>query len=261
MGETKLESEGQAMNTVTRRVFVWAVVVLLVTAGRAGAQSMDVTGRANGLRLGGYSLWEEDSYHGSGAGFAYGIAGLLDVGFDVGVLYDELEGVDAQESRMTFLLRGLLARQTQGFPISVTLDFTYHFSVVQSDYLQEQFTDFDLQRDGRGYSVGGAAWRDFWLLQITGVRIGAGARMRVERYTTRVASGFDPDSDAAVTDPLTRYPKEEMSRRFGYELSAGPLFRLPNGNFVLSGLVTVRHSQENDVSALGEVGVTFLRPQ
>ncbi|MFP4068379.1 MAG: hypothetical protein ACLFS5_12880, partial [Spirochaetaceae bacterium] len=110
-------------------VSVAFVLVFLATGGGAvRAQSIDVPGRENALQLFGYGLVDETGFRGSGVGFGYGIGGLLDVGFDFGLLYGEIDGTDAEESRFTFLLRGLFARQNQGFPVTIDLGFAYHYS-------------------------------------------------------------------------------------------------------------------------------------
>ncbi|MFW5797925.1 MAG: hypothetical protein ACOCXE_05385, partial [Spirochaetota bacterium] len=132
-----------------------AVVLSAAVAPTTDAQSLDVTDRQNGMRLLGYGLFNEDGLEGTGAGFAYAIAGRLDVGFDAGMFYSDIEGIASEESRINFLLRGLLARQSEGFPASLSLAFSYYLSRVQSEYLINQFEDFELLRDGRGYTISG----------------------------------------------------------------------------------------------------------
>jgi hypothetical protein len=234
-----------------------ALVLAAAAAPAAQAQSLDVTDRQNGMRLLGYGLFNEEGLEGTGAGFAYAIAGRLDVGFDAGMFYGEIEGTASEESRINFLLRGLLARQSEGFPFSLSLGFSYYLSRVQSDYLENQFDDFELLRDGRGYTISGGIWRDFHLSPAVAIRTGAGARLGWDRYTTTVASGFDD------TDPpeLGRYPTEEQDRTFTYEGSLGPIIRPGAGDHALSALGTFRYSEDGEMAGGVEVGVTFARPQ
>ena len=100
-------------------IVLLAGALFLLAAQFSIAQSVDVKGRGNALRVLGYSLFDEnEGFGGTGAGLAYGIAGHLDIGFDAGMRFGEIEGEDAEESRLTFHFRGLLARQTEGFPIT-----------------------------------------------------------------------------------------------------------------------------------------------
>ena len=234
-----------------------AVVLAAAVTPTAEAQSLDVSGRQNGMRLLGYGLFNDEGLEGTGAGFAYAIAGRLDVGFDAGMFYDEIEGTASEESRINFLLRGLLARQSEGFPFSLSLAFSYYLSRVQSDYLEDRFTDFELLRDGRGYTISGGVWRDFHFSPAFAIRTGAGARLGWDRYTTTVASGFDD------TDPpeLGRYPTEDQDRTFTYEGSLGPVIRPGAGDYALSVLGTFRYGADGAMAGGVEVGVTFARPQ
>jgi hypothetical protein len=230
---------------------------LSVAATQAGAQSLDVTDRSNGMRLSGYSMWDDrDGFRGTGAGVAYGIGGRLDVGFDVGVLYDDIESTSSEESRITFRLRGVPARQSDDFPLSLTFGFTYHFGLVESDYFSEVIAGYELQRQSRGYTVRGGAWRDFALFPGLAIRTGAGARFALQRYTTDLASSFDEDNPPAGAD---RYPTEDISRDFLYEGSIGPVVHLPGAPSVISVLGTLRYDHGGNVSGIAEVGVTFIR--
>ncbi|NBF39122.1 MAG: hypothetical protein GVY14_01790 [Spirochaetes bacterium] len=224
------------------------------------AQSLDVSGRQNGLRLLGYGLFNDEGLEGSGGGFAYAIAGRLDVGFDAGMFYSDLEGTASEESRMNFLLRGLLARQSEGFPFSLSLAFSYYLSRVQSDYLENRFTDYELLRDGRGYTISGGVWRDFHFSPAVAIRTGAGARLGWDRYTTALGSS-PTESDLAGITELQRYPTEDLDRSFTYEGSLGPVIRPGAGDYVLSALGTFRYGADGAVAGGVEVGVTFARPQ
>lgn len=244
----------------TTRIAILLFVVLVVGAAVAPtteAQSLDVTDRQNGMRLLGYGLFNEDGLEGTGAGFAFAIAGRLDVGFDAGMFYSDIEGTASEESRINFLLRGLLARQSEDFPASLSLAFSYYLSRVQSEYLINQFEDFELLRDGRGYTISGGVWRDFHLSPAVDIRSGAGARLGWDAYTTTVASGFD-DTDPAE---LGRYPTEELERTYTYEGFLGPVIRPGAGDYALSALGTFRYGADGAVAGGAEVGVTFARPQ
>jgi hypothetical protein len=247
------------MKPIARIAIVLFVALVLAAAAApaAQAQSLDVSGRQNGMRLLGYGLFNEEGLEGTGAGFAYAIAGRLDVGFDAGMFYSDIEGTASEESRINFLLRGLLARQSEGFPVSLSLAFSYYLSRVQSDYLKNQFDDFELLRDGRGYTISGGIWRDFHLSPAVAIRTGAGARLGWDRYTTTVASGFDDTADPE----LGRYPTEDQDRTFTYEGSLGPVIRPGAGDYALSALGTFRYAADGAVAGGVEVGVTFARPQ
>jgi hypothetical protein len=247
------------MKRTTGVLVLFAGLLLFAVTVDSPAQSMDVSGRTNGLRLLGYSLFDEDDFFGgTGGGLSYGIAGYLDIGFDVGMLFGEIEDEPAQESRLTFLLRGLLARQSEGFPFTLAADFNYHFALVQeSDYLDDQFDDFELIRTGRGYSLGGGAWRDFWLGRAFAIRTGVGASLEIERYTTDVASAFDEETDPPE---LARYPIENVDRSIAYEGSLGPVIRPAGGTWVLTTLGTFRYYQDGTMEGGAELGITFIRP-
>lgn len=230
-----------------------------VVAAQSWAQSLDVSGRANGMRLSGYSVWdEEDGFRGTGAGLAYGIGGRLDVGFDVGMLYDEIESTSSEESRITFLLRGVPARQSEDFPLSLTFGFAYHFGVVESDYLSAVIEDYELQRESRGYTISGGVWRDFALVPGLALRAGAGARFALQRYTTDLASSFDEDNPPTGAE---RFPTEDISRDFLYEGSLGPVVHPRGTRSVISALGTFRYASDGDISGMAELGVTFVRAQ
>lgn len=238
------------------RVGALAVGLLVFSAVSAHAQSLDLTNRDNGLRLAGSTMWDDKGYRSSGVGFAYGIGGRLDIGFDIGLLDDEIQDEHSQETRLSLLLRGVFARQSEGFPVSLTLGLNYHFSLVESEYLDERFDDYDLLREGRGYAVSGGVWRDFSLGSSVDLRSGLGARFDVERYTTSVSSSLEESATGAIT----RYPVEDVDRAFSYTAAIGPVIRPPAGTYVLNLLATAHVSQAGEFSGGGaQLGVTFVR--
>ncbi len=241
-------------------VLVAALVLAAAVAPTAEAQSLDVTARQNGMRLLGYGLFNDEGLEGTGAGFAYAIAGRLDVGFDAGMFYDEIEGTASEESRINFLLRGLLARQSEGFPFSLSLAFSYYLSRVQSDYLENRFEDYELLRDGRGYTISGGVWRDFHFSQAFAIRTGAGARLGWNRYTTTLSSSAT-ETDLTTITELQRYPTEDLDRTFTYEGSLGPVIRPGAGDYALSALGTFRYGADGAMAGGVKLGVTFARPQ
>lgn len=252
----------------------------MASATAGSAQSLDTTGRSNGLQVRGYSLFlQEPIFAGTGAGLSYGIGGLLDVGFDAGLLLREIEDKPAEESRLNFLLRGFAVRQSQGFPVSLSLSFTYHFGLVQeSDFLDDQFDEYELIRTGRGYSVGTSMWRDFWRRPRFALRAGIGAGLEVERSTTDVASDVEEDDTDDTADPdaepdaepteqelidqaLAEYPIERIGREIVYEASLGPVFRSADGAYTFSLLGTFRYTQDGELGGSAELAATFSRPR
>ena len=241
-------------------IVLLAGALFLLAAQFSIAQSVDVKGRGNALRVLGYSLFDEnEGFGGTGAGLAYGIAGHLDIGFDAGMRFGEIEGEDAEESRLTFHFRGLLARQTEGFPITLSLGFDYHFALVQSDYLEDRFEDYELLRNGRGYAVSAGLMRDLNFGPAFALRTGLGVRLDVERYTTSVASGVAEDEEDPPPIELGRYPIEELDRTYSYTASLGPVIRPGSGNAVISALGTFRYDQHGEISGGAELGVSFMR--
>lgn len=235
-----------------------AVVYFATGGGTVNAQSIDVPNRENALRLLGYGLADESGFAGSGVGIGYGIGGLLDVGFDFGLLYGDIEDTAAEEARFTFLLRGLIARQAAGSPATLFLGFNYHYSIVQSDYLTEQLEDTDLLRDGRGYSVIGSMWRDFALSSALAIRTGLSGIFTMERYTTYLAGTVD---DEEASPEAAGYPSEERERTFTYTASMGPVIRPHRDRYAISAIAAVGYDHNAALTGNVELGVTFVRQE
>ena len=234
------------------------LLVLAATVHGTYAQSIDLEGNSHALNVRGSSDWTTDGFGRADLGFGVGIAGRLDIGFGVATIHNEIEETDAQETRLTFLMRGLVARQSEGFPVSIALAFSYYFSQVRSDYLDTAIEGFQLLRSGRGYTVGGEIIRDFHLSPRFALRSGIGGGFVTDRSTTTVASAFDPDVDTTPPE-LTRYPVEEIETELRYSATFGPVFRSEDRRTVTSILAVFRGDEDVDLSGALELGVTFAR--
>lgn len=235
-------------------VLVTAAVLLM--APPVTAQSLDAPSRQNALTFTGGSAFNDTGFVRGDAGFAFGFAGYLDVGFGVVTILDELESTDAQEMRLTFSMRGLVARQQDGFPLTLALAIRYYFAQVNSNYLDNAFPGFDLLRSGRGYAIGPEIRRDFFLAPRVSLRSGIAGGYAVDRYTTTLSSGFD-----ATTDPagLAAYPVEDLTTGLTYSATLGPVITSKNGRGITSILLVFRGNQNFDLSGALELGFTLLR--
>jgi hypothetical protein len=110
-----------------------------------------------------------EAFRGIGFTAGYSIAGILDVGLDLGYTLGEFPGSDSTELSLGFSYNVNVLKQSAGVPLSVQILGSYGLANVSDDALPS-----DLVRRATGYTIGvslGRTFRltSFWLLRVTGL--------------------------------------------------------------------------------------------
>ncbi len=144
-------------------------LVLLLLLGSFGvyAQGAYLEKGDNGFGGEARLMWSQDGFEGVGVVTGYSIAGILDIGFDLGYTLGELQGSSASELAIGFAYKAYVLKQSPQIPLSLQIMGSYGLVNVSSDYLDAN----DLIRRGTGYTIGVGFSRNFrltsyWLLRM-----------------------------------------------------------------------------------------------
>ena len=143
------------------------IVVFLVCSFGAFAQGTYLEKGQNGFGGEVRLMWSQDGFEGVGVVTGYSIAGILDIGFDLGYTLGELQGSSASELAIGFAYKANVLKQSPQIPLSLQIMGSYGLVNVSSDYLDAN----DLIRRGTGYTIGVGLSRNFrltsyWLLRM-----------------------------------------------------------------------------------------------
>jgi hypothetical protein len=145
------------------------VAILLLCSISIHAQGAYLEKGDNGFGVEVRGMWTPEAFKGVGFTAGYSIAGILDVGIDLGYSLGELSGSDSTELSLGFDYNVNVVKQSAGVPLSVQIIGSYGLANVSSDALAP-----DLVRRATGYTIGVSLGRNFrltsfWLLRITGL--------------------------------------------------------------------------------------------
>lgn len=143
------------------------IVVFLVCSFGAFAQGAYLEKGQNGFGCEAWAMWSLDAFEGVRVVTGYSIAGILDIGFDLGYTLGELGGSSASELGIGFAYKANVLKQSPRIPLSLQIMGSYGLVNVSSDYLEAN----DLIRRGTGYTIGVSLSRNFritsfWLIRM-----------------------------------------------------------------------------------------------
>lgn len=133
---------------------------------------------------------------------SYSIGGILDVGAGVQYGFTSVGGASAYDVRLAIHYSTIALKQDDSTPISARISGAYGFSKVGSAFL----TDNDLEKEGIGYDIGLALYRDFYITPDFAVRMGARADFHSYSYTTSLI--YTPPETQITQYPV--FQREEM---------------------------------------------------
>ncbi len=215
------------MNAGNLKFVSLLVLILLFLSTGLTAQSSFLENGTNGVGIEVESLWERDKLESFGIGAGYSIAGILDLGADVGVKFNELGGFAATEMKVAIFYNVNVLKQDENIPLSFQVKGFYGLINVSSDYLDTNVPP--LIKRGTGFSIGAEMYKDFQLFPFWLVRLGLTGSYESYRFSTEEA-----DPPPIVTDPA--YPKIEWVSDIYYGLITGFLFKTKKGMVLSAGL-------------------------
>ncbi len=95
------------------------IVVFLVCSFGAFAQGAYLEKGENGFGGEARLMWSQDGFEGVGVVTGYSIAGILDIGFDLGYTLGELEGTSSTELGVAFDYNVNVLKQSARVPLSL----------------------------------------------------------------------------------------------------------------------------------------------
>jgi len=111
----------------------------------------------NGLGAQVRTVLTADGFAGLGIASGYSIAGILDIGADLGFTLSEVDGYDSTDVRVAVYYNVSVVKQSVRAPISIQIVGSYGFINVVSEYLEDNnWTLF-----GTGFTIGLNLVRDF----------------------------------------------------------------------------------------------------
>ena len=197
------------------KILCASLLLCIALAGVAFGQSSHLNRGANGAAFeGGVSL---DNWHLAVAygKLSYSIGGILDVGASLQYGFTSVSSVEAYDVRLGINYSTLALKQDDSVPISARISGSYGFSKVGSSFLD----DNDLAKEGIGYDIGLALFRDFHFTPSFSFRIGIQADFHSYSYTT----------DLIYTPPdtvITQYPVFQRDEEFYFGGETGFAFEL-----------------------------------
>jgi hypothetical protein len=212
------------------------VAILLLCSISLFAQGAYLEKGDNGFGVEVRGMWTPEAFKGVGFTAGYSIAGILDVGIDLGYSLGELSGSDSTELSLGFDYNVNVVKQSVGVPLSVQIIGSYGLANVSSDALAP-----DLVRRATGYTIGLSLGRNFrltsfWLLRVTGL-----LDYESKTYTdTQVVESGDGEEMA-----VTVVNRDNVTNLF-YGGGLGFLFVFPKGQ-ILAVQAEVRADEDLDL--------------
>ena len=140
---------------------------LLVTPARLVAQGAYLNKGVNGFGTEARAVLSLEGFDGVGITSGYSIAGILDIGADLGLSLGELGGREAADVRVAMVYNVSVLKQSEGVPVSLQVLGSYGATTVISNYLDED----GAQRRGLGYTIGVSLSRSFRLTPVASLRL------------------------------------------------------------------------------------------
>ena len=217
------------------------IVVFLVCSFGAFAQGTYLEKGQNGFGGEVRLMWSQDGFKGMGVVTGYSIAGILDIGFDLGYTLGELEGTSSTELGVAFDYNVNVLKQSARVPLSLQIMGSYGLVNVSSEYLDTR----DLIRRGTGYTIGVDLSRNFrltsyWLLRMNGL-------VDYESFTYT-------DTDTSAVPPTVAVQEHIGNLLFGGGL--GFLFVFPRGS-TLAVQAELRADQDLELQIHPIIAVAF----
>jgi hypothetical protein len=213
--EYTLESRVKVRSIYSSKVWVFVCILACAISVDVAAQSSHLPRGSNGSSFeAGIAL---DDWHFATAfgKLSYSIGGILDVGASLQYGFTSVSGVSAYDVRLGITYSSLALKQDESVPISARISGSYGFSKVGSSFLEEN----DLAKEGIGYDISLAIFRDFFFTPSFSFRIGARADFHSYSYTT----------DLIYTPPdtvVTQYPVYQREEQFYFGGETGVSFKL-----------------------------------
>lgn len=203
------------------------ILILLFLSTALAAQSAFLEKGTNGVGIEVESLLELGELESFGMGAGYSIAGIMDLGVKAGLGFGELEGYDADETKVAIFYNINVLKQDANIPLSFQVKGFYGLMNITSDYLDNNTPP--LIKKGTGFSIGADVYKDFKLLSFWRVRLGLTGFYESYRYSTEEA-----DPPPVVTDP--EYPKIERASNIYYGFLSSLLFKTKKEGVLSAGL-------------------------
>jgi hypothetical protein len=182
--------------TSTKRTFLLLALAIFCIASFPGtAQSSYTKSGLNGALFDAHTAFNmDDIVQSFGGQLGYSIGGILDVGLNFSMAYDEIEGQASQETNIGMKYGIMLLKQEDLSPVSLELSGSYGYSFVESDYYTD--ADPERQKEGRGYQLKLHLLHDFATGNSSAIRLGPFAALRSYRYTVEAISlGAEEDQE------------------------------------------------------------------
>ena len=167
--------------TSTKRNFLLLALAIFCIASFPGmAQSSYTKSGLNGALFDAHTAFNmDDIVQSFGGQLGYSIGGILDVGMNFSMTYDEVEGQESQETNIGLKYGIMLLKQEDLSPVSLELSGSYGYSFVDSSYYENN----DRQKEGHGYHINLHLFHDFGSTFTSAFRIGPFAGFSSYRYT------------------------------------------------------------------------------
>ena len=224
-----------------RIVCLICIVVFLVCSFGAFAQGAYLEKGQNGFGGEVRLMWSQDGFRGLGVVTGYSIAGILDIGFDLGYTLGEVGGTSASELGIGFAYKANVLKQSPRIPLSLQIMGSYGLVNVSSDYLNAN----DLIRRATGYTIGVDLSRNFRLTSYWLLRMNVLVDYQSFTYT---------DTDTSVAPPVVAAQEHIGNLFFGGGL--GFLFVFPMGS-TLAVQAELRANQDLELQIHPIIALAF----
>jgi hypothetical protein len=218
------------------------IVVFIIGSVGAFAQGEYLEKGQNGFGGEFRAIWSPDEFMGVELVTGYSIAGILDIGLDLGYTLGEISGDSSSELSLGFTYNVNILKQSRRVPLSLQVTGSYGLVNVRSDYLEIQ----NWERSATGYTIGVNLSRNFrltsfWLLHLNGL-------VDYESFT------YTTTDPAAV--PPTPTTVQEYVRDLFFGGGVGFLFVFPKGQ-TLAIRAEVRADEDLELQIHPVIGAAF----
>lgn len=168
-------------------VLVLLVVLIFLLAAPLTAQSSYTQSGLNGALFDAHTAFNlDDIVQSFGGQLGYSIGGILDVGLNFSMTYDQIEGQDLQETNIGIKYGIMLLKQEELSPLSLELSGNYGYSFVDSDYYSNDTPE--KQKEGQGYDIQLYLFRDYSTGNASAIRFGPFGGFKSYRYNVEAVS-------------------------------------------------------------------------
>ncbi len=168
------------MISTKRTILLLTLAIFCIASFPGMAQSSYTKSGLNGALFDAHTAFNmDDIVQSFGGQLGYSIGGILDVGMNFSMTYDEVEGQDSQETNIGLKYGIMLLKQEDLSPVSLELSGSYGYSFVDSSY----YDDLNRQKEGHGYKINLYLFHDFSSTSTAAFRMGPFAGFSSYRYT------------------------------------------------------------------------------